>query len=361
VSTTACLLPSPPFRNVVATSTDGAQAIVASSSMKARSLAVTLLPLAAAAVLLILLIRAANIDLHRLAEVLIKVHIATIALIVLMMAVMCWCSAKKWQIIAEKTAGANRQDRRSHYYFAYTAFGMLAGQVIPAHVSTAISRGVGLMLHRQGTVAHGAGATAFEQSFDLLLAGFCAVATLATIALHFTVVTWFLATVCAVAIGAKVAALSALKLLRISHVASFQTNPVWNPVQAIAYAIAFVDQLGVLQPPVIHRLSALSLVRYLALIGSAYAVALAGDLPVPLWQVAAAMPLVVIAVLISFVPGGLGINEWTLASVLTAFGLPFSTAVEFALLNRVLNIFGAIMVAAIGGVALVAGSRRHPD
>ena len=123
--------------------------------------------------------------------------------------------------------------------------------------------------------------------------------------------------------------------------------------------VARVSWQALLEPALTWRLVALSVCRYGALIVSAYAAALAGDLPVALWQVAAVMPLAVMTVLLSFVPAGLGVNEWTFASALSVLGVPFATAAEFALFNRLLNMLGALVVALLGGAVLVASGRQR--
>ncbi|HKM60922.1 MAG TPA: lysylphosphatidylglycerol synthase domain-containing protein, partial [Acidisphaera sp.] len=242
-------------------------------------------------------------------------------------------------------------------YFACTAFGLLTGQLLPPSVGAAAARSAGVKL-LGGTIVQATSATAFEQVFDAALACWCAAATLATIALHLAPAAWLLATAVACALGV----LSTLLATRRLSTLLVRDDPGAGPASRFGrlrqWVAARVSWQALLDPALTWRLVALSACRYGALIVSAYAAALAGDLPVALWQVAAVMPLAVLTVLVSFVPAGLGVNEWTFASALTVLGVPFATAAEFALLNRFLNVLGAVAIAALGGAVLVASGHR---
>jgi uncharacterized membrane protein YbhN (UPF0104 family) len=204
-------------------------------------------------------------------------------------------------------------------------------------------------------VLHGTSATLFEQMFDMLVALFCAPAMLLEVFARVSPAVWFLSTVLAVMLGSLFARLFAGLLLTILRRFRGMTSRAFRGVHSL---IDLVEQLRILESSLIWRLCALSAVRYGALVGSAYAVILAADLPIAMWQIAVAMPLVVLAALLSFVPGGLGINEWSYASVLIALGVPFPIAAQFALVNRILNFTGAVVVSAVGAVILLATANK---
>jgi uncharacterized membrane protein YbhN (UPF0104 family) len=235
---------------------------------------------------------------------------------------------------------------------------MLMGQVLPSQLTTAAARGLGLMLSGRGTAAHGAGASLLEQVFDLLVALFCGMATAAVLLLHWGDGAWLIATLGFTLAGIAATRAGAAMLPGALAALAHRVRPASRAGRALATATGLVLRLRVLRPEVFLRLSALSVFRYAALIGTGYAAAWAGDLPVSLMQVAQAMPLVVLAVILSFAPGGLGVNEVTFVSALTAFGVPFAVAVQFALVNRVLNVAGAACVAGFAALLLLAGRRR---
>ena len=310
--------------------------------------------------LLILLARSADLDVGRLATSLANVHAFAVVPLVAGMAFMTWCSARTWRLIVEQTTASAATRPPPYTYFVYTAFGMLMGQFLPPHVSIATSRSLGLMLQRRGTIVQGTSATVFEQLFDMLLACFCAIGTLLTIVLHLAATAWLLTTTGCVISGIVLTPLLAGLSLAMLKSAERRTHLASRAGRSLSTLTALLERLKVLHSPFIRRLFVLSVLRYLGLIVSAYAVVLAGDLSIAGWQIAAVMPFVVLAVLLSFAPGGLGVNEWTYASALVVFGVPFATGVEFALLNRILNFVGAAAVAVIGGVMLLAHSQRRP-
>src|SRR5271166_1453373 len=287
--------------------------------------------------LLVLLAGRADLDPGRLVGIVTGLRLGPVALIAFAMCCMSWCSAEKWRVVVRTACPDTALELGRGTYFACTAFGLLTGQLLPPSVGAAAARSAGVKL-LGGTIVQATSATAFEQVFDAALACWCAAATLATIALHLAPAAWLLATAVACALCVLSTLLAARRLSTLLVRDNGGAGAAWQ---------------ALLEPALTWRLVALSVCRYGALIVSAYAAALAGDLPVALWQVAAVMPLAVLTVLVSFVPAGLGVNEWTFASALTVLGVPFATAAEFALLNRFLNVLGAVAIAALGGAVLV--------
>jgi glycosyltransferase 2 family protein len=306
------------------------------SVRKGGAVALTIVSSVAGGALLVLLVRNADLTAGRVLDRINGLHPAALVLLVAAMSGIVWCSAEKWRLVVARTVCQGAAPiLPPGTYFASTALGMLAGHMLPPFVGAAAARGAAMKLLRRGTIVQTAGTTAFEQMFDGMPASFCAGATLISIVLHVSREGWMLAT----AMGWCVAAV-----------------PTVFAARRIARGVAWP---GLSQPALIRRLMLLSLCRYAALIASAYATASAADLPVSLWQVAAVVPLAMLSVLVSFAPAGLGVNEWTFASALTALGVPFATAAEFALLNRVLNVLGVVAAVAVGLGVLLAGAIRR--
>ncbi len=76
---------------------------------------------------------------------------------------------------------------------------------------------------------------------------------------------------------------------------------------------------------------------------AAYAVAQAFNLPISVFEMLAVAPIIQLTVLVSFTPGGLGINEAGWIGVLTATGMAADEAAGFAVAYRIVQVatFGA--------------------
>ena len=319
--------------------------------MTQRGLALILASVAVAFVLVALLVWLSDIDLRGFVAMLREVRVVPAMLVAATMAAMAWCSGMKWRLLWEGARSPHRTAMPKGVYFGFSALGMALGQVLPSQVATSVARGLGLRLIRRGTMIEGTAATLVEQVFDLLVALLCGSASVLMLVLRLEPAVWLLASVTFLASG--------LTLVHGAAVFGHGLLRRWDGGEGRggrtgAMLTRLLGQLSLLQPRLIWRLTALSIVRYAALIGGAYAAAWAGDLPISLYQIAVAIPLVVLAVLLSFAPGGFGVNEWGFASALAAVGVPFSTAVTFALLNRLLNVLGAVLVGALACALLAA-------
>jgi uncharacterized membrane protein YbhN (UPF0104 family) len=83
-------------------------------------------------------------------------------------------------------------------------------------------------------------------------------------------------------------------------------------------------------------------------------VAVAIGTPIPLWHLAAALPIGVVAIVLGITPGGLGLLELSLAGALTLFGTPLVEATKWTLMNRILMYPAGFMVAAVASLLLIA-------
>ncbi len=115
-------------------------------------------------------------------------------------------------------------------------------------------------------------------------------------------------------------------------------------------------QSGVLNETLTRRLVLLSAARFVVVVLMAGETAAAVGADIPLWNIAAAAPFAYLATVIAATPGGIGVNELTLAGVLKMFGTPFSIAAPWTLANRVLGVASCFLVAAVA--AILMGFRR---
>jgi uncharacterized membrane protein YbhN (UPF0104 family) len=84
----------------------------------------------------------------------------------------------------------------------------------------------------------------------------------------------------------------------------------------------------------------------------------------PLWRLAAAMPIAVLSSAIGITPGGLGFTEFGYSAMLTAYGTPLATATQWALANRLLTSGAAFLLASVAVpllITLKASRARHSE
>jgi hypothetical protein len=113
----------------------------------------------------------------------------------------------------------------------------------------------------------------------------------------------------------------------------------------------------ILAPGIGRRLLALSVARFVVLVLIGAASAQATGAQIAAWQLAASIPFAIFANALAITPGGLGINEWTMCTMLVAFGISFQTAAQWALVNRLL-VAAAAVLCGVAGAAVAILLRR---
>ena len=103
-----------------------------------------------------------------------------------------------------------------------------------------------------------------------------------------------------------------------------------------------------------RRLVILSALRFGVVVLMSVQTAEAINVHIPVWQMAAAIPFVVMASVIALTPGGLGVNELTSVTVLKIFGTPLAVGAQWAVANRVLIAVSYFLVAACAALLLAA-------
>lgn len=220
-----------------------------------------------------------------------------------------------------------------------TATGALIGQVISIQVSTPIARA--WTARRHGISARAAAATSlFEQALELLT---LAVAAAASIAL---------------AVSGGQVWVAGLVMLALLAAGTYAIRPTlagggWAvarlPVPErfaagrtqVALALA---QAAAQRPAILRRLMAISLMRYVALLGLNVGIVLLilpGADPVGL---VVAFPLILLLSSLPFLPAGLGAAEVSWAGVLVAQGFGPAEATEAAIALRVVSLFSFLLI-----------------
>jgi hypothetical protein len=240
------------------------------------------------------------------------------------MAVNYALAAKKWQRVEACLSGS------SHTFihaWAATAIGAGVGQLLPTVVSNALVRGLGnRVVRRSGR--YGAIASGWEQLFDLASAGLLGGPCIAVLLL------------------------GQVRLALLAAAVALIAGELW--CVGAARLVVRLARLNVdLATPRLSRfLWRMSVLRIVILMAVTGIISRAFALNIPPWELAAAVPAVVLASVLSFIPAGLGVNELTFVGLLGSAGTPVPVAAVFALLNRTLQVCIAVVLA-ICGCALV--------
>lgn len=316
--------------------------------MKRRSVAFTALSIVAGIVLLIILVRVSHVNIRESLARLRSVDQVAFAWLALLMGINTYLSSYKWRLIDGVLREKSDASPSRAIAFAVTSLGIALGQVLPVQVSVSVARtigtwGVGRAI-RRGTIG-----TLFEQGFDFLIVCFLSIASLATYFLHGGPAMWFVfaAAMIVTALGSVGAGIRALSNTAARVAVNDASPKRWKRT------IAGLSESGLLNVKLGHRLILISAVRFFVLVLMAGQTTKAIHSTLPLWHMAVAMPFVVLSASLGITPGGLGLTEFTYATILTLFGTPLSLTTEWALANRLLTIAAALIVACGGGILLL--------
>jgi len=293
-------------------------------------------------VLVALLIRVGKIDLRLTLQQLESVSPIAFLKLVLLNSLLVYLSTAKWRSIDAVLRRSSDSVPSRITSFAVTSAGMALGLVLPVQVGMTAARTLGTYFYgrplKRGTVG-----TLFEQSFDLLIVVFLAVASGATWFYRGGALMWM----------ASAAVMTALALLTagpaialIRWLAASYNSRIAAPRNRILRTLWELQHSSLLNAALARRLVVLSVVRFGVVVLMAGQTAEAIHAHIPLWHIAAAVPFVVIANAIAVTPGGLGLNELTYATALKLFGTPLAVAAQWGLANRVLITASCFTVAA---------------
>jgi len=319
--------------------------------MTRRSLVVTIGSVVLALALLVALVIGAQVDLKGVLRLLADVRPLPVLALIALTALHALLAAEKWRLVEGRLTRGTALPRR--LCFAFTAIGMAAGQVLPMQVATALTRSLGARIVTGSGAMRGALATVFEQMFDVIVAVLCGLVSLACLwrgdlrwwaggAAAVLVVCMLTAGPAAAAAGAATAWLAMLRSRWAARLAQLGRA---------------LTGCGLFDATLARRLFVLSVLRMVVLWLMAVATTQSVGLDISLLQLAAALPLVVVASALALTPANIGINEWTFAAAFTAFGADFEVAAQWALVNRVLVAVAALAVGGIGAALTQMGGK----
>jgi uncharacterized membrane protein YbhN (UPF0104 family) len=295
-----------------------------------------------AVVLVVLLIRIGKIDLRLTLQQLESVNPVAFVKLVLLNGLLVYLSTTKWRSIDAVLRRPSDSVPSRITSFAVTSVGMALGLVLPVQIGMTAARTLGTYVHGR-PLKRGTAGTLFEQSFDLLIVLFLAVASGITWLYSGGAVMW-MACAAAMTAVALLAADPSIRLIRRLG-ASFSARTA-APHNRILRAVWELQHSSLLNASLARRLVMLSAVRFGVVVLMAGQTAEAIHAHIPLWHMAAAVPFVGIANVIAVTPGGIGVNELTSSTALKFFGTPLAVAAQWSLANRFLVTASCFAVAA---------------
>jgi uncharacterized membrane protein YbhN (UPF0104 family) len=304
------------------------------------------------AVLVYVLVKIDGFNLHVLVAQLARVDLTSFAELLGLTTLHIYLSNLKWRSVDAELRHYTDSKPSGVASFAFTSVGVALGQILPQQLSVAGARTVGTYVHGRA-LKRGAAGTLFEQSFDVVIVAFLAIASVVTRLFRGGRLMWTSSAVGMIAIALLVAG-PGMSLIRRILASSGAGSRI--PRNRILRRISELQHSGFLNSRLARRLVLLSAARFVVQVLMLGLCARAIDVQIPLWQLAAALPFAIMGAAIAMTPGGIGITELSFATVLTLFGTSLRNGAQWAVASRVL-VTTACVVIAIGAAVLLALSR----
>ena len=266
--------------------------------------------------------------------------------LVLLNGLLIYLSTEKWRCIdvAQRLSSDSVPSRITS--FAVTSAGMALGLVLPVQIGMAAARTLGTYVHGR-PLTRGTVGTLLEQSFDLIIVAFLAGASAVTWFFRGGALMWT-ASASVMMVLALLAMAPSIRLIRGLGGPCNDGKPA--PRNRILLGFRELQHSSLLNASLARRLVMLSAVRFGVVVLMAAQTAEAIRVHIPLFHMAAAVPFVAIATVISVTPGGIGVNELTSVTALHCFGTPLAVAAQWSVVNRVLVTASCFTVAACAAI-----------
>lgn len=298
------------------------------------------LSFALSAVLVVILIKVANIDLHATLDQLRNVNRAAFAILVVLTALHIFLSNLKWRKIDTFLRRSSDSTPPGTASFAFTSAGVALGQILPVQVSMSAARTFGTYFYGS-PLKRGTAGTLFEQSFDVLIVAFLAVASAITWLCNGGGMIWTILAI-VMAMAAVLGVGPSIQIIR--RMISYPSRGK-RPQNRILQRLSDIQKSGFLDVGLARQLMLLSAARFAVQVLMAAEVVNAVSAHIPTWHLAATIPFVTMAFALSITPGGIGVNEISYAVVLHLFGTPVAAGAQWALESRLLVAISCFVVA----------------
>jgi uncharacterized protein (TIRG00374 family) len=305
--------------------------------------------------LMALLINIAKIDVRLTLRHLRAVSWIAFAKIVLLSCLFNLLSTERWRSIDATLRRSTDSVPSRTASFALTSAGVALGIFLPVQLAVATTRTLGTYVHG-GALRRGTAGTLYEQSFDVATACLLAVVSGLTWFSKGGGLMWTISAVimlCLALLGVG----PSVRLIRwLAAKCLIGTEAPHGRIGTVLRRLSDFLHSGLLSTNLVRRLLALSVARFAVIVLMSVQTAEAIGLSIPTWSMAAAIPFVILMSVVALTPGGLGMNEFTAASALSLFGIPFTIGASWTLANRVLVTISYFVVAL--GAAAILGVQR---
>ena len=312
--------------------------------------------LALTASLIVLLVKISRIDLRDTVQQLRSVTWLSFAKLLLLNGLLVYLSTEKWRSIDAAWRRPADTVPSTTTSYALTSFGLAIGIVLPVQLAMSTARTMGTHVHGRA-LKRGTAGTLYEQGFDLLTVGFLAAASALTRVYQRGALMWTIAATAAVLLALLIVG-PLVRAVRWRPAPVAPSVPKDAPALKsnwLRTALRNLSQMrhsNLVDAGLARRLVMLSTLRFVVVVLMSAQTADAVHLHIAVWQMAAAVPFVVMASVIAITPGGIGVNELTSVTALKVFGTPMAVGAQWALANRVLIAASYFSVAILAAAAL---------
>ena len=301
--------------------------------------------------LIIIFVEAAKTDLSLTLKQLQGVRLADFTKVVALTACHIYLSNWKWRAVDAALRCPTDSAPSQLLSFVLTTAGVTLGLLLPVQLTTTSTRTLGTYVHGRA-IRRGTTGTLFEQSFDVLVAGFVVLASAMAKVYGGGQMLW--SAMAIIALVASVLCVSPLFRTARWLVAAIGAKPMpttpWR--RAALRWLSAIGCSGFLDVALARNLALLSAIRFMVQIAMAWQVAQAVHLTIPIWHLAAATPLVTLACALIITPGAMGVSELGYTTALNLFGTPLIVGGQWALANRFLITASCLVILALAAIAL---------
>lgn len=268
-----------------------------------------------------------------------------------------WLTAYKWKLITQKLTSDCKQSQK--FYLTYTTLSSLTIQFVPQHIGTLVVQSFAMKFHKVSTFSKSFFCIIYDQFFNLLIP---LVLLLPSLLFLFGYISLPVAVF--VSISCVVIAQYIIKRwhkpLVLLLVRGYQTGK--KLVLRKPKSVDSSWNIPVLGTRFTNNLFWLSVLRHANWVLRGFLVAMAGGFSIKFWAVVFAVPVIQLAMVLSFTPANLGFMEWSWIGVLGLLHVSTVEAVKFALLQRILGISSLILItlSLLLSIALDAAKSKKP-
>lgn len=269
-------------------------------------------------------------------------------------------SSLKWGMVMRGIAGAGAESGGWAVYVFYTSLGSVLSTVMTVHLGVAVTRALGAKFHLKQSQTVGAGASIYEQLFDVGVILLFVVPAVLVLVFGLDPWVWVLLALCSVILTGVTISLAARPSRRLLLGLVAFLGKYSQKFKAAADFLTGENSRFLFRPGFMIQMFLISVVRYLILMLRSFLVLWATGIQIADQDFLNAFSLVQMSKFVSVTPAGLGISEWTWSGVLALFGYPLDTAVQFVLVHRVATVLSLVAFCAVvsfAGLALWGRTR----